>query len=586
MRKPSVRNSPEGEEALDRPEHLGCRGRLVGVASPPTSSPPLSTGYGVPVTDDRELDSSGAISAKEERFDQMRRMAGAILAPLAFLTLYLLTDGRLTPEGQALAAILGSVVILWATELIPLPATALLGAVLCIVLGVAPPRQVLGHFADPIVFLFIGSFMLARAMMVHRLDRRIALTFLSIPWLSASPARLLIGIGVVTAVLSMWVSNTATTAMMLPIVIGILGALRSSMGRGGGGGTDELRRWPFATGMLLMVAYSASVGGVGTPVGSPPNLIGIGLIRNSIGVEISFLTWMALAMPILLMMGTALMFLLYRLHPVQDASSLEGQSALPEGRKRAQPGDRSIQSELRRYIETERKGIGALRPGEINTMAAFSLAVLLWTLPGILTVVGAGDSPLASWMAARFPEAVVALVAALLLFLLPVRIRGWEPTLKWKDAVGIDWGTILLFGGGLALGSLMFETGVAGAIGEGLTARVGDASLWWLTLVAIAFSIVLSETTSNTAAANMIIPVLIAVALAAGVNPIPPALGACFGASFSFMLPVSTPPNAVVYGSGLVPIPKMMRAGIYFNLIGIAVIWIGLRIMCPLLGLS
>ena len=180
----------------------------------------------------------GAISPREERFERMRKVAGAILAPVAFALLYLLTGG-LTPEGRLLSAVLGAVVVLWASEAIPLPVTALLGAVLCIVLGVAPARQVLAYFADPIVFLFIGSFMLARAMMVHRLDRRIALTFLSIPWLSASPSRLLVGVGTVTAVLSMWVSNTATTAMMLPIALGLLGAMRESSGASGGGASGS-----------------------------------------------------------------------------------------------------------------------------------------------------------------------------------------------------------------------------------------------------------------------------------------------------------------------------------------------------------
>jgi sodium-dependent dicarboxylate transporter 2/3/5 len=479
-----------------------------------------------------------------------------------------LTDGRLSPEGLVISGILGAVVVVWASEAIPLPVTALFGAVLCFILGVAPARQVFGYFADPIVFLFIGSFILARAMMVHRLDRRIALTFLSISWLSASPTRILIGLGVVTAVLSMWVSNTATTAMMLPIALGLLGAFRdSSAGKGEGENVGhDLRDWPFATGAMLMVGYAASVGGIGTPVGSPPNLIGIGLLRSSAGVEISFLTWMTLAIPMVLLMGGALFLLLHRLHPA--------------GTTGADPGA------MRTYIERERTHLGPLRQGELNTMLAFALAVVLWTLPGTLAILGLGGTPLAGWMVERFPEAVVALVAAILLFLLPVRVRPWEPTLRWSDAVGIDWGTILLFGGGLALGTLMFETGVAGAMGESLTARLGGSTLWGLTFLSIILAVLLSETTSNTAAANMVIPVIIAVAFAAGVNPVPPALGACFGASFGFMLPVSTPPNAIIYGSGLVPIPKMMRAGVIFDLLGIGIIWLGLRIMCPLLGLS
>jgi sodium-dependent dicarboxylate transporter 2/3/5 len=317
---------------------------------------------------------------------------------------------------------------------------------------------------------------------------------------------------------------------------------------------------------MLMVGYAASVGGIGTPVGSPPNLIGIGLLRSSAGVEISFLTWMTLAIPMVLLMGGALFLLLHRLHPA--------------GTTGADPGA------MRTYIERQRTHLGPLRQGELNTMLAFALAVVLWTLPGTLAILGLGGTPLAGWMVERFPEAVVALVAAILLFLLPVRVRPWEPTLRGSDAGGIGWGTILLFGGGLALGTLMFETGVAGAMGESLTARLGGSTLWGLTFLSIILAVLLSETTSNTAAANMVIPVIIAVAFAAGVNPVPPALGACFGASFGFMLPVSTPPNAIIYGSGLVPIPKMMRAGVIFDLLGIGIIWLGLRIMCPLLGLS
>jgi sodium-dependent dicarboxylate transporter 2/3/5 len=210
----------------------------------------------------------------------------------------------------------------------------------------------------------------------------------------------------------------------------------------------------------------------------------------------------------------------------------------------------------------------------------------MWVMPGVLAALGLDDSPASNWLEARMPEAVVAVIAALLLFVLPVRLREGEFTMSWAEAVKIDWGTILLFGGGLTLGTLMFETGVARAMGEAFAAQLGTSSLWGFTFAAILIGIVMSETTSNTAAANMVIPVVIAIAQASGINPIPPALGAVFGASFGFMLPVSTPPNAIVYGSGLIPIPKMIRAGFIFDIVGLLVIWLGLRVMCPLLGLA
>ena len=521
---------------------------------------------------------AAAMSPAEGAFDRGRRIVGALLTPLAFAAVYALTAGALSPQGRALAAILAAVVVLWVTEALPLAVTSLAGAVLCVTLGVAPARQVLAHFADPIVFLFIGSFVLARAMSVHDLDRRIALSFLSVPWVSAHPARLLGGLGLVTAILSMWVSNTATTAMMLPIALGILGALHQvRVAQGLAAGPLRARGWPLATGMMLMIAYAASIGGIGTPVGSPPNLIGIGLIRNSTGVDLGFFTWMALALPMLLVMAAALFLLLYRLHPAQP-ETIRAAFAGGSGGGRGRAG-------MSAYIAQEKARLGPWTRGQVNTLAAFSVAVILWTLPGVLAALGLEESALGAWLRVRMPETVVALVAAILLFILPVRVKQGEFTLTWSEAVKIDWGTILLFGGGLAMGTLMFETGVASAIGEGLTGRLGTSSLWGLTGASIAIAIVLSETTSNTASANMVIPVAIAIAQAAGVNPVPPALGACFGASFGFMLPVSTPPNAIAYGSGLVPIPKMMRAGIVFDVIGLVIIWAGLRVLCPLLGL-
>jgi sodium-dependent dicarboxylate transporter 2/3/5 len=206
-------------------------------------------------------------------------------------------------------------------------------------------------------------------------------------------------------------------------------------------------------------------------------------------------------------------------------------------------------------------------------------------MPGILQLPWFAGSWWGRWVATHLPESIVAIAAAILLFLLPVNLSQWEFTLTWPEAVKIDWGTILLFGGGLALGSLMFKTGVAEAIGTSLTGYLGVSSLWGLTGLSIAMAIAISEAASNTASANMIIPVVIAIAQAAGVSPLPPALGACLGASFGFILPVSTPPNAIVYGSGLVPLPKMMRAGILLDIAGFVIIWGGLYVLHQMLGL-
>lgn len=518
----------------------------------------------LPLDVDAEAASLETISAAEARFERWRKISGAVAAPLGFLVTWTLTAGVLTPPGRNLSAVLAAVALLWMTEPVPLPVTAILGPTLCIVLGVADAKTVLAPFADPIVFLFIGSFMLARAMMLHRLDRRVAAAFLSIGWIGGNPLRVMAGLGAMTAFISMWVSNTATAAMMLPVALGIvqtLHQLRDPTGR------TSLRDWPYATGMMLMVAYAASIGGIGTPVGTPPNLITIGLIRSLTGVEISFFRWMALAVPMLLVMYPVLFLLLRVLHPVGPMTA-------------------DAAGDLRRYLADQRTGMGAWTPGQRNTSIAFGLALVLWVTPGLLSLALPEGHGLVKFLDRRMPESVVALVAASLLFILPVDLRRGQFTLTWQEAAKIDWGTILLFGAGISLGKLMFDTGVAEALGKGVVGLTGSYSLWTLTAAAVGMGILLSETTSNTSATNMLVPVVIALAKAAGVNPVPPALGACFGACYGFMLPVSTPPNAIVYSSGLVPIAKMMRAGILFDLLGFLLVLGCLRVLCPLLGLG
>jgi sodium-dependent dicarboxylate transporter 2/3/5 len=373
----------------------------------------------------------------------------------------------------------------------------------------------------------------------------------------------MVGLGTATALVSMWVSNTATTAMMLPIGLGLLQAMHATRGAAG---NESLRDWPYATGMMLLIAFAASIGGIGTPVGSPTNFISIGLIRSLARVEISFLRWMALAVPMVFVMAAALFLLLRVLHPAGAIG-------------------RSDSGNLRQYLAQERAALGKWTRAQFNTLAAFALAVTLWTLPGFLSIALPKGHPLLEFFQSRLPESVAALAAAGLLFVLPINLRQGRFTLTWEDAVQIDWGVVLLFGGGMSLGTLMFQTGVADAMAHGITGFTGSGSLWTVTAAAIAIGIVVSETTSNAASANMVIPVVIALAQTAGVNPVAPALGACFGASFGFMLPVSTPPNAIVYGSGLVPISKMMRAGIVFDVLGFFTILVMLRILGPLLRL-
>lgn len=501
------------------------------------------------------------LSEAEERFETIRKTVGLFLGPLVFFAIYFSSIPGLTPKAHVLAAIIGLVITWWVTEPIPMPVTSILGAVLVVVLNVAPAGKALAAFADPIIFLFLGSFILAEAMMVHRLDRRFAFGILALPWVGNSTARILLVYGFIAAFISMWISNTAATAMMFPIGLGIVYAMADVISEKTGRKVNpaQLR---FGTGMMLMVAYAASVGGIGTPVGTPPNLIGIAMIEKMANVKISFFEWMLMAVPMLILMFAVLFGLMYVLHK-PEISKIEG---------------------VQDYVRREKAKLGGWTAGQRNTLIAFGIAVVLWIIPGFLATIYGSSSAIAKLYSSRMPEAIGALIAALLLFILPTNWKKREFTITWKQATRIDWGTLFLFGGGLTLGTLMFETKLAEAVGKSLLGLSGADSLWGITFAAIIIAILVSETTSNTASANMVVPVMISLAVAAGVNPIPPALGATLGASFGFMLPVSTPPNAIVYGSGMIPITRMIRAGIVFDIVGAVIIWCGLRLLLPLLG--
>jgi sodium-dependent dicarboxylate transporter 2/3/5 len=482
-----------------------------------------------------------------------RARVGFVLGPAAFLSCWL-WPSTLTPEAQTLGAILALVIVFWVTEVLPLAVTALLGPLLVVLFGVAPMRTAFAAFADPIVFLFIGSFMLAEAMFRHGLARRIAYRAIASPWVGASTLRLTAAYIAVGCVLSMWMSNTATTAMLFPLGLALLGEL-------GRGREDDPAFRQFAMALMLATSFSASVGGIGTPVGTPPNLIGVGLLRDVVGLDITFTTWMTFAVPVVAIVMVVLFFTL--LAPRARAVTLNPEALA--------------------LVQRELHALGWLSRAERNVIAAFSITVLLWMLPGIFQIaLGAGHEAV-RWMNAHVPESVAALVGAMLLFILPLSRRPWVPTMSWEDAAKIDWGIILLFGGGLAMGQLADSTGLSRSLGEWVSTSFPGLETVGLTVLFAAAGIILSEAASNTASANIVVPTAIAVAAAAGVSPIEPALAATLGASMGFMMPVSTPPNAIVYSSGYIPITAMMRHGVVLDLVGLVVIVATVLIAGPLL---
>jgi sodium-dependent dicarboxylate transporter 2/3/5 len=468
---------------------------------------------------------------------------GLFAGPALFLALLLLPL-HIAPAAHKLAAILAMMIVLWMTEALPLPVTALIGPTLAIVLHVAPARDAFAPFADPIIFLFIGSFMLAEAMFVHGLDRRIAFGALASRMVGGSPIRILVVYGGVAAAISMWISNTATAAMMFPIGLSIVAHVTE-------GRESDPASQQFGTAMMLVTAFAASIGGLGTPIGTPPNLIGIGMLSRIAGIDISFFRWMLLGVPLVVLLFAFLVAYFYLRSMATTATAGEGRTE-------------RIADELRR--------LGPFSTGQRNVLVAFGVTVALWLSPAVLGVVGLGNSSVGRAIAAGVPESVAAVIGAMLLFVLPVSWRARRFTLGWEEAVRIDWGIILLFGGGLAMGEMAFSTGLADALGLAITGWLPARSPTALTVLFTGVAIVMSEATSNTASANMIVPVAIAVSNAAGVSPLEPALGATLGASLGFMMPISTPPNAIVYSSGYVPIGAMMRHGIALDIAGFILI--------------
>lgn len=513
-----------------------------------------------------------AADGRSARSTWLLRLLGVGLGTLTWVLLGAADD--LPAEARVVAAVGVLMATWWVTEAIPLSATALLPVVLFPAFGVVSVSETTARYGDPIVFLFLGGFLIAIAMQKWHLHRRIAL--LTLRAVGTTPTRIVLGMMVATAFLSMWVSNTATTLMMLPIALSVLALVAERAGRG----DDEVRRGAplsetiqdpsvrsFGVGLVLSVAWAASIGGLGTLLGSPPNAIVAGYVQDELDRDISFVGWMQLGVPIVVVFITVAWLLITRVLFRSDLTEI--------------PGGREM-------IDDQLREMGPASTAEKRVLAVFASAAFLWIVPGLLTEFDAVDTAL-PWLGS-LNDTAIAIAAGIALFLLPAattppdeatpsdeatagrRGAGYRMILAWPDAQsGLPWGVLLLFGGGLALAGAVASSGLDEFIGASV-AGLGVLPILLLTGAVVLIVLFLTEITSNTATAATFIPVLGGVAIGIGADSMTLLIPAALAATCAFMLPVGTPPNAIVFGSGVVTIGQMARGGLLLNVVGVVLI--------------
>ncbi|AQL41388.1 anion transporter [Halorientalis sp. IM1011] len=470
-----------------------------------------------------------------------RQKVGLVLGPVLFAAIMLLpTPEGLSPGGQAVGATTAWVAVWWISEAIPIPATSLLPIVLFPLTGALDVDATTAPYANDLIFLFMGGFFIAMAMQRWDLHRRIALRTIRV--IGAGPERIILGFMVATAFLSMWVSNTATTMMMTPIGLAVILQTSDLVDRADSDVPTAQGEFRFGTALMLCIAYSASVGGVGTIIGTPPNLVLVGAINETFGQSISFAQWMLYGVPIAAL-GVAIIWVYvtrFLLPPRMDTL----------------PGGMDV-------IDDELDALGTMSREEKLVLAVFTVTAAAWISRSFVLepiVPGISDS-------------VIAIAGALALFLIPASEDDGSFTflLDWDTAVGIPWGIILLFGGGLSIAAGFEQAGLAVWIGEQLGALQGVSILLVMTVVVV-LTIFMTEVTSNTATTAMLMPIMASLAVGLSIHPYGIMIAAATAASFAFMLPVATPPNAVVFGSGYITMPQMAKTGFGLNIIGVLLV--------------
>ncbi len=460
----------------------------------------------------------------------LRKSIG-FFAGLAIFILVLIApapDG-LSAEGWDTAAVGLLMAVWWITEALPISVTALLPVVLLPIMGVTTIAEATTPYANPLIFLFMGGFIIAIAMERWDLHRRIALNI--VRFVGVKPTSIIWGFILASAFLSMWVSNTATALMMLPIGLSILKLVENQQSSG-----DKIN---FEIVLVLSIAYGCNVGGMATIIGTPPNALLAGFMSENYGFEIGFAQWMMVGVPLVVISLPLLYVMLTKvIYPIKITE-------LPGGKK---------------LIQDQLQQLGSTSSAEKKVAAVFVITALAWILRPLLTDIVPGLS-----------DAGIAIAGGVSLFLIPQDLSEGQFLLSWDDAEQLPWGVLILFGGGLSLASAISATGLAEWIGNGVE-FFGGWPLVVLVGLVVLLIVFLTEMTSNTATTAAFLPILASIAIGVGENPLLLAIPAALGASCAFMLPVATPPNAIVYGSGKLTIPEMSKAGLWLNIVFIIMI--------------
>lgn len=463
----------------------------------------------------------------------IRPILGLFAGPAAFLVLLLSpVPAGLSFQAWAVAGVAVFMAVWWVTEAIPIPATALLPIILFPLLEVGSVAEATRPFANPLIYLFLGGFIIALAMQRTNLHRRIALNVVNLA--GVRPNSIIIGFMIAAAFLSMWVSNTATAMMMLPIALSILSLVERDAAEETGAADDR-----FSLAVLLCLAYACNIGGIGTLIGTPPNALMAGYLLDNYNVEIGFAKWMMVGIPIVVVSLPVVFLLLTKVvFPVKTTQI---------------PGGADM-------IKRELKKAGPMSRAEIMVAGLFGMTAVLWV-----------TRPLLEPYIPNISDTGIAIFASVLMFLLPVNLKKGEFILRWEDTRRLPWNVLILFGGGLSLAAGITDTGLAAWIGKSLSG-LGWLPVSALVMLSLLIVIFLTEITSNTATGAAFLPILASVAVAMGQDPLLLVIPSTVGASCAFMLPVATPPNAIVYGSGRISIPQMARAGFIFNILMVFII--------------